>query len=1320
MSSSPSSGYVEVFEGDNPNPVEIIIGPDLSSPPSTESPTPAESVIIAPPPNPPGQPPPPPRPQSYFEEFVGVDVRVSYDGVPEPPPPAPRPPPEKVTTGPARYEIISADGFVARAVEEIEVGFGGGYYELFDGANPNPVEVIVEPHGGDHYFEIHEEGQAPVLRDPGDRPLAPGSDVPDVSSGGYWEVFEGDATAPVEVILDRNPRWTACHKLLPEAEIRVPVQPVRHEVYDPVTGEVARVIEHVEAGEQPGDYYELFEGTDTSNPIGTVPGVPRDPVYYEVFEGSSDRPVSFLDASLRPIGDKVPLAGPRRSPGYTEVFDVGDIPSSFIPDIGPGDVVPDFAAEMEEIPRKPLRYEVWDGQKVTHVVEETEVGRSNGYFEIFDENNETDPIEVVVPLHRDAYFEIFEEGIPGPISIVDASGRPIVGYRRPPPPPRDYFEVFEGDSLVPLHLEFPEADVDAEGAIGYYEEFQGSESTPVGFALDSDFGGRGIPRRPPKAQPPKDFGGSYYEVFVGDNPLPARIEPAPARRPAFYFETFESETGVVRSVDAAGAAITVPPSRGVPSASGAVYYEVFQGDDPIPKRIEGVPKSFYTEVFDGDPVWPAYFIDSNGARVHPPMDPRALASDFYFEGSGNPPAVFDSVGHRIDVLSLIRPDADVEGEVYFEIFGGDSVNPVSFLSSDGRGLRSAALASRGRRTRPPADDSFYFEVFGEDPVWPAHFLDSAGAPAHPPTVPGAANAGLRSEESGNRRVGPGPIALDAGPESYFEIFGDDPLNPVSIVSSDGRDLSSAHATAEPILSDSVHSSDQSESAHGHEGSFYFEVFDQDPFWPAYFLDSEGARVSPPLDDEAMPADFYFEESFEEGGPPPAVYDSVGRRVDVLSLVRPRAEGDAQSYFEVFGDDAHRPVSFEIPSDAGLPSDAPDRAPALPESPEEQEESPDPTPPSPSPDAPPPAPLPDSVEEEEESEPAPPPSDPNAPPPVSLPNNAEEEEEGEPAPPFPRADSIEEEEEGEPVPPGPPADNVEEEEGEPAPPADNVEEEEGEPGPPADNVEEEEEEGEPAPPLSAPDGPPPVPFTDGVAEEEQCDPAPALPGPPNPSFYFVISADGGPPSAFEDADGRPITLELFPPQPGAPFFFECLTSPPVYTDEFGHPFGASRDFYYEVAGDPPACLDSSLRPLPPPPRYATPDGEFYFEEAVDGSAVTADADGRRFHSENGEIAFLAPVSLSRVAHARLDPCAFDLRGNVFDYCPTRVTMRGVWPANELSPGRERQPVPLGRHSFEMQLRTLAKTRKWTHEAYDWDTGVWVLRIDHISSFPVHPP
>jgi hypothetical protein len=74
------------------------------------------------------------------------------------------------------------------------------------------------------------------------------------------------------------------------------------------------------------------------------------------------------------------------------------------------------------------------------------------------------------------------------------------------------------------------------------------------------------------------------------------------------------------------------------------------------------------------------------------------------------------------------------------------------------------------------------------------------------------------------------------------------------------------------------------SAEG-DSSSHIEAFDQDPFRPACFLESNGTRSRPPIDDEAMQTDFYFEDICEDVGPRPAVYDSLGHRVDVSSLIR---------------------------------------------------------------------------------------------------------------------------------------------------------------------------------------------------------------------------------------------------------------------------------------------------------------------------------------------------------------------------------------------------------------------------------------------------
>jgi hypothetical protein len=74
---------------------------------------------------------------------------------------------------------------------------------------------------------------------------------------------------------------------------------------------------------------------------------------------------------------------------------------------------------------------------------------------------------------------------------------------------------------------------------------------------------------------------------------------------------------------------------------------------------------------------------------------------------------------------------------------------------------------------------------------------------------------------------------------------------------------------------------------------------------------------------------------------------------------------------------------------------------------------------------------------------------------------------------------------------------------------------------------------------------------------------------------------------------------------------------------------------------------------------------------------------------------------------LDPCFFDIRGNLCDYCPARVTMRGVSPVGDGS-------------AYPLVLRGFASQCKWVHESYDVGTGVWVLRVDHLSSFPIRPP
>lgn len=132
------------------------------------------------------------------------------------------------------------------------------------------------------------------------------------------------------------------------------------------------------------------------------------------------------------------------------------------------------------------------------------------------------------------------------------------------------------------------------------------------------------------------------------------------------------------------------------------------------------------------------------------------------------------------------------------------------------------------------------------------------------------------------------------------------------------------------------------SAEG-DSSSHIEAFDQDPFRPACFLESNGTRSRPPIDDEAMQTDFYFEDICEDVGPRPAVYDSLGHRVDVLSLIRFEPESEVQSYIEVFGDDPHRPISFEMlspPSDPQcVAEDENSRSTSLADSLEEEDEEP---------------------------------------------------------------------------------------------------------------------------------------------------------------------------------------------------------------------------------------------------------------------------------------------------------------------------------------------------------------------------------------------
>jgi hypothetical protein len=84
----------------------------------------------------------------------------------------------------------------------------------------------------------------------------------------------------------------------------------------------------------------------------------------------------------------------------------------------------------------------------------------------------------------DAYFEIFADGRPGPIAIVNADNRPIVGYRR-----------------VAVHA-----------CTKVFED--AGEGVPQPTKQ---------PREIADPAPQQGSGGSYSEVFISDNPILARI-----------------------------------------------------------------------------------------------------------------------------------------------------------------------------------------------------------------------------------------------------------------------------------------------------------------------------------------------------------------------------------------------------------------------------------------------------------------------------------------------------------------------------------------------------------------------------------------------------------------------------------------------------------------------------------------------------------------------------------------------------------------------------------------------------------------------------
>jgi hypothetical protein len=312
----------------------------------------------------------------------------------------------------------------------------------------------------------------------------------------------------------------------------------------------------------------------------------------------------------------------------------------------------------------------------------------SGYWEIF-EGESTVPMAIIAdddsgwaaspaplghealgPTARggDAYLEVFREGRPDPISVTGENDRPNVVSRSPPDP---YVEVFEGNSG--LAIEFVKAD----GGVGSYEEFERLNVNPVHFIPDSNIDGRQFPLQ--------GSGGSYYEVFVGDNRLPAPIQPEFVwHPPTFYFEEYDPETGVFRYEDYAGRPIAVPPFRGT-HGRGTMYSGSFVGSDLVPQGIEPDPDSFYTEVFGSYPLWPADFLEDEGAWIDRLFDPNGLEGD-----------VFDIVSPRVGVAALLFPNIEVDVQSFIEVFADDPFHPASILTDEDRNLSAApAMAEPG-------------------------------------------------------------------------------------------------------------------------------------------------------------------------------------------------------------------------------------------------------------------------------------------------------------------------------------------------------------------------------------------------------------------------------------------------------------------------------------------------------------------------------------------------------------------------------------------------------------------------------------------------
>jgi hypothetical protein len=238
---------------------------------------------------------------------------------------------------------------------------------------------------------------------------------------------------------------------------------------------------------------------------------------------------------------------------------------------------------------------------------------------------------------------------------------------------------------------------------------------------------------------------------------------------------------------------------------------------------------------------------------------------------------------------------------------------------------------------------------------------------------------------------------------------------------------------------------------------------------------------------------------------------------------------------------------------------------------------------------------------------------------------------------------------------------------------------------------------------------------------------------SPSFagagYFEV-ADGDAALRFEDACGAPLSLAslLRAPAPPGPFYYEIFEGDAKRPARLGM-FAENRGYFEVVdAQGRVACFDEADRPIARSRarRETAPPGPAY-EEVVEGGVVVAVltevggiGGGGCGFVDCGEVEFLAPIARRfgiTVVQGRVDVSG----EGACDFCPARVTMRRVWPANELSSRREREnPTAEEAAAYAALLTDVARAHGWIEEAYDPVTGTWVLRVDFLSDFPVCAP